>query len=91
MGGGAGGRRGPDAAAAVEVAGAAAPADAGRPPHFEPQAASFRTSRLAALGIRSARGDCDVDSIGSRRVIEMDGGVLDEERAGSLSFWVPAG
>jgi predicted acetyltransferase len=44
----------------------------------------------AALGIHSARVDCDRDNAASRRVIEKNGGVLDEERAGSLYFWVPA-
>jgi predicted acetyltransferase len=43
----------------------------------------------AALGIRSVRIDCDADNVASRRAIEKNGGVLDEERAGSLFFWVP--
>ena len=43
----------------------------------------------AALGIDPARVDCEVDNVASRRVIEKNGGVLDEERDGTLYFWVP--
>jgi RimJ/RimL family protein N-acetyltransferase len=43
----------------------------------------------AALGIDPARLDCDVVNVASRRVIEKNGGVLDEERDGSFFFWVP--
>jgi predicted acetyltransferase len=43
----------------------------------------------AALGIDPARIDCDVGNVASRRVIEANGGVLDEERDGSLFFWAP--
>ena len=43
----------------------------------------------AALGIDPARVDCDAGNVASRRVIERNGGVLDEERDGSLYFWVP--
>ncbi len=43
----------------------------------------------AALGIDPARVDCDVVNAASRRVIEGNGGVLAEERDGSLFFWVP--
>jgi RimJ/RimL family protein N-acetyltransferase len=43
----------------------------------------------AGLGIDAARVDCDVANIASRRVIEKNGGVLDEERGGSYYFWVP--
>jgi predicted acetyltransferase len=43
----------------------------------------------AALGIDPARIDCDVGNDASRRVIEKNGGVLDEERDGSFFFWVP--
>jgi hypothetical protein len=32
---------------------------------------------------------CDVDNVASRRVIEHSGGVLEDERAGKLRFWVP--
>ena len=43
----------------------------------------------AELGIDPARIDCDVTNAPSRRVIEANGGVLDEERDGSCFFWVP--
>lgn len=43
----------------------------------------------AELGIDPARVDCEVENAASRRVIEGNGGVLDEERDGSCFFWVP--
>jgi RimJ/RimL family protein N-acetyltransferase len=43
----------------------------------------------AALGIDPARVDCEADNVASRRVIERNGGVFDQERDGSLYFWVP--
>jgi predicted acetyltransferase len=32
---------------------------------------------------------CDVTNTGSRKVIEANGGVLEDERDGKLRFWVP--
>ena len=43
----------------------------------------------AALGVDPARLDCEAGNVASRRVIEKNGGVLDEERDGALFFWVP--
>jgi predicted acetyltransferase len=43
----------------------------------------------AALGIDQALITCDTDNVGSRRVIEANGGVLEDERSGKLRFWVP--
>jgi len=43
----------------------------------------------AALGVDPARLDCDAGNTASRRVIEKNGGVLDEERDGTLYFWAP--
>jgi len=40
------------------------------------------------LGIETALVTCDVDNIGSRAVIELNGGVLEDEREGKLRFWV---
>jgi len=40
------------------------------------------------LGIERALVTCDVDNIGSRTVIERNGGVLEDEREGKLRFWV---
>ena len=41
------------------------------------------------LGIDPALVTCDVDNVGSRAVIERNGGVLEDVRAGKLRFWVP--
>ena len=41
------------------------------------------------LGIERALVTCDVDNVGSRAVIERNGGVLEDERGGKLRFWVP--
>jgi predicted acetyltransferase len=43
----------------------------------------------AALGIDKALITCDDDNIGSRKVIERNGGVLEDERGGKLRYWVP--
>jgi len=43
----------------------------------------------ASLGIERALITCDVDNLGSRKVIEANGGVLEDQRAGKLRFWVP--
>ena len=41
------------------------------------------------LGIDPALVTCDVDNVGSRTVIERNGGVLEDERSGKLRYWVP--
>lgn len=41
------------------------------------------------LGIDPALVTCDIDNVGSRTVIERNGGVLEDERSGKLRFWVP--
>lgn len=41
------------------------------------------------LGIERALLTCDKDNIGSRKVIEANGGVLDGEPGGILRYWVP--
>ncbi|MFF8953339.1 GNAT family N-acetyltransferase [Streptomyces sp. NPDC014940] len=43
----------------------------------------------SSLGVASARLTCDTGNIASRRVIESNGGVLEDERAGVLRHWVP--
>ena len=43
------------------------------------------------LGIDPALVTCDVDNVASRRVIEANGGVLEDVRHGKLRFWVPTG
>lgn len=40
------------------------------------------------MGIAQALVTCDVDNVGSRTVIERNGGVLEDERDGKLRFWV---
>jgi predicted acetyltransferase len=41
------------------------------------------------LGIDPALITCNVDNVGSRTVIERNGGVLEDERRGKLRFWAP--
>ena len=43
------------------------------------------------LGIDPALVTCDVDNVASRRVIEANGGLFEDERRGKLRFWVPTG
>jgi len=48
------------------------------------------TLPLAAdLGIEQALITCDLDNVGSARVIEANGGVLEDERHGKKRYWVP--
>jgi predicted acetyltransferase len=44
-----------------------------------------------AMGIDPALITCDVDNIASRKVIEANGGALENELEGKLRFWVPTG
>jgi predicted acetyltransferase len=43
----------------------------------------------AELGIDPALVTCDDTNVASRRVIEKNGGVLEDVRAGKMRFWVP--
>jgi predicted acetyltransferase len=43
----------------------------------------------AELGIDSALLTCNVDNVASRKVIEHNGGVLEDQRGDKLRFWVP--
>lgn len=43
------------------------------------------------LGIDPALVTCDVDNIGSRKVIQANGGLLEDQRHGKFRFWVPTG
>jgi predicted acetyltransferase len=45
--------------------------------------------RAAALGIEKALVTCDGDNIASRKVIEANGGVLEDRRGEKLRYWVP--
>jgi len=40
------------------------------------------------LGIDAALVTCDVDNLASRRVIEANGGILENERQGKLRYWI---
>ena len=42
-----------------------------------------------ALGIDPALITCDADNIASRRVIEANGGVLEDQRGLKMRYWVP--
>ena len=43
----------------------------------------------AGLGLAEVLVTCDEDNAGSRKVIEANGGVLEDVRGGKLRFWVP--
>ncbi len=43
------------------------------------------------LGFDRALITCDPDNVGSRRVMENNGGVFEAERNGKLRYWVPTG
>lgn len=45
----------------------------------------------AGLGIDQALLTCDIDNIGSRTVIERNGGVFADECNGKRRYWVPTG
>ena len=42
-----------------------------------------------AMGIDPVLVTCDTDNVGSRLVIEANGGVFEGERQGKLRYWVP--
>ena len=42
----------------------------------------------ANLGIDEVLVTCDVDNVASRKTIEANGGVLDDERHGKLRYWI---
>lgn len=44
---------------------------------------------MCSGGRASALITCDVDNIGSRRVIENNGGILEDQRGAKLRYWVP--
>jgi predicted acetyltransferase len=57
----------------------------------------YATAMLAAalllargLGIDPALLTCDAGNIGSRKVIEANGGRLEDQRGVKLRYWVPA-
>lgn len=46
-------------------------------------------SFAASVGIEQALVTCDEDNIGSRKVIEANGGVFEDVREGKRRYWVP--
>jgi predicted acetyltransferase len=42
-----------------------------------------------SLGIGPALLTCDEDNTASRRVIEANGGVVEDKRGGKLRYWIP--
>jgi predicted acetyltransferase len=42
----------------------------------------------AGLGLERVLITCDTGNVGSRKVIEANGGVLEDERSGKLRYWV---
>jgi predicted acetyltransferase len=42
------------------------------------------------LGIEQVLVTCDTANIGSRKVIEANGGHFEDERGGKLRFWISA-
>jgi predicted acetyltransferase len=53
--------------------------------------AMLRTALPVArqLNVNPALVTCDTDNVGSRKVIERNGGVLEDQRGDKLRFWVP--
>jgi predicted acetyltransferase len=45
---------------------------------------------VSGLGIRSALVTCDATNVASRKVIEANGGIFEDQRGEKLRFWVPA-
>ncbi len=43
----------------------------------------------AELGIDPVLVTCDTDNVGSRRMIEINGGVYEDTREGKLRYWIP--
>jgi predicted acetyltransferase len=43
----------------------------------------------AKLGIDRVLVTCDDDNVGSRKVIEANGGVFEDQRREKLRYWVP--
>jgi len=44
-----------------------------------------------ALGIERVLVTCDTTNLGSRKVIEANGGLFEDERGGKLRFWIVTG
>ena len=55
------------------------------------QALRLLLPHAASLGIDPVLVTCDVDNVGSAKVIEANGGVLEDVREGKKRYWVPSG
>lgn len=44
-----------------------------------------------SLGIASALLTCDIQNVASRKVIERNGGVLEDQRGDKFRYWIPTG
>lgn len=44
-----------------------------------------------ALGLDRVLVTCDTTNVGSRKVIEANGGEFEDERGGMLRFWIRTG
>ena len=66
-----------------------------RPPHPSPGGPRHRACwrrrcpRRGHSGLEQVLITCDVDNVGSRAVIEANGGVLEDRRGAKLRYWVP--
>jgi predicted acetyltransferase len=45
----------------------------------------------AARGLDQVLVTCDEDNVASRKVIEANGGVLEDVRTTKMRFWIPTG
>lgn len=54
------------------------------------RALALGVQRAAVLGIERVLVTCDVDNEPSRRTIERNGGVLEDQRNGKLRYWIAA-
>ncbi len=46
-------------------------------------------ARVQAMDVDPVLVTCDLDNVASRRVIESNGGVVEDEVEGRLRFWAP--
>ena len=53
------------------------------------RALALGVAAAGSLGVDRVLVTCDVDNEASRRTILAGGGVLEDERAGKLRFWIP--
>lgn len=54
------------------------------------RALALAVDEAAALGIERVLVTCDEDNVGSRRTIEVNGGVYEDSREGKRRYWIAA-